>query len=280
MSNTGHILIIDDDPALRHTLARILQHAGYEATTAASGQEGLQLLAAARQSYDLVYLDIRMPDMNGMDVLKILHARHSEIPVVLFTGQPDLNSAVEALRQGASDYLLKPLQPLDLIARTADILSRQKLESRKRQIRQQIQALEAELKALETRAPAAGIIPSADVLNGTPAPDRSASSEARFIACGKINLDLLARRVRLGEQTVNLPPATFEYLLVLSRHSPNLVDYQTLVTEAQGYQVNFREAQELVKWHIHHIRQAIEPDEHSPHYLINVRGKGYRLVSD
>ncbi len=268
MSNTGHILIIDDDPALRHTLARILQHADFEATTAASGQEGLRLFG--EQPYDLVYLDIRMPDMNGMDVLKILHARHPEIPVVLFTGQPDINSAVEALRQGASDYLLKPLQPLDLIARTEAILSRKQLESHKRQIRQQIQALEAELKALE----------GADVSDGAPAPARAANGESRFITCGKINLDLLARRVKLGEQTVNLPPATFDYLLVLSRHSPNLVDYQTLVTEAQGYQVAFREAQELVKWHIHQIRQVIEPDESSPRYLINVRGKGYRLVAD
>ena len=168
------------------------------------------------------------------------------------------------------DYLLKPLQPLDLIARTEAILSRKKLESRKRQIRQQIQALEAELKALE----------GADFSGDTSAPAWDASGEARFITCGKISLDLLARRVRLGEQTVNLPPATFDYLLVLSRHSPNLVDYQTLVTEAQGYQVAFREAQELVKWHIHQIRQVIEPDESSPHYLINVRGKGYRLVAD
>ena len=269
MSNSGHILIIDDDPALRHTLARILQHAGYEATTAASGQEGLQLLT--QHSFDLVYLDIRMPDMNGMDVLKILHTRHAEIPVVLFTGQPDLSSAVEALRQGASDYLLKPLKPTDLIARTGDLLTRQKLENRKRQLRLQIQALQAELKNLEDTEG-----PSGDSLSTS----STAPSEPRFITCGNISLDLLARRVKRGEKIINLPPATFDYLLVLSRHSPHLVDYQTLVTEAQGYQVEFREAQELVKWHIHHIRQAIEPDERDPRYLINVRGKGYRLVSD
>jgi DNA-binding response OmpR family regulator len=64
------------------------------------------------------------------------------------------------------------------------------------------------------------------------------------------------------------------------RHAPNVVDYQTLVAEAQGYQADFRQAQELVKWHVHHIRQAIEPDVHNPTYLINVRGTGYRLVAD
>ena len=266
MNNSGHILIIDDDPTLRHTLARILQHANFEATTAASGQEGLDLLG--QQRFELVYLDIRMPDMNGMDALKIIHARFPEVPVVLFTGQPDLNSAVEALRQGASDYLLKPLQPPDLIARTEAILARQKRESRKRQIRLEIEALEAELKSLENADPA------------SEQPASSGPAEARFLTCGKISLDLHARRVKLGEQSISLAPATFDYLLVLSRHSPNVVDYQTLVTEAQGYQVEFREAQELVKWHIHHIRQAIEPDEQTPRYVINVRGKGYRLVAD
>jgi DNA-binding response OmpR family regulator len=59
-----------------------------------------------------------------------------------------------------------------------------------------------------------------------------------------------------------------------------VVNYQTLVSEAQGYQAEAREAQELVKWHIHHIRQAIEPDAQNPIYIINVRGSGYRFVAD
>jgi two-component system alkaline phosphatase synthesis response regulator PhoP len=52
------------------------------------------------------------------------------------------------------------------------------------------------------------------------------------------------------------------------------------VAEAQGYQADYREAQELVKWHVHHIRQAIEPDPRNPVYLINQRGIGYRIVAD
>ena len=60
------------------------------------------------------------------------------------------------------------------------------------------------------------------------------------------------------------------------------VDFQTLVSEAQGYQTDTREAQELVKWHIHHIRQALalEPDARNPVHVINVRGTGYRLVTN
>jgi DNA-binding response OmpR family regulator len=93
-------------------------------------------------------------------------------------------------------------------------------------------------------------------------------------------LDLHKRRLLIDEQTINIPPTSFDYLLVLARHSPNVVNYQTLVAEAQGYQADPREAQELTKWHIHQLRQAIEQDAHYPSYLINVRGTGYRLVAD
>jgi DNA-binding response OmpR family regulator len=93
-------------------------------------------------------------------------------------------------------------------------------------------------------------------------------------------LDLHTRRLTVNDSISNLPPTSFDYLLVLARHSPNVVDYQTLVAEAQGYQAESREAQELTKWHVHHIRQAIEPDVRNPTRLINVRGIGYRLITD
>jgi DNA-binding response OmpR family regulator len=267
MGISGHILIIDDEASLRHTLARILQRAGHEVTTAGSGQEGLAFLS--QQSFDLVYLDIRMPDMNGLQALKAIHAKFPDMPVILFTAQPDLNSALEALRQGATDYLLKPLQPQTLIDRTQAVLNQQEKENRKRGIQAQIDTLQTELKSLESDedvqpGPAAGAVNAGE----------------RFVKRGSLTLDLHTRRLTIGERTINLPPTAFDYLLVLVRHAPNVVDCRTLVAEAQGYQAELREAQELVKWHIHHIRQAIEPDTHNPTYLITVRGTGYRLVAD
>jgi two-component system response regulator MtrA len=91
-------------------------------------------------------------------------------------------------------------------------------------------------------------------------------------------LDLHTRRVTVSGRIANLSPAAFDYLVALVRHSPEVVDYQTLVAEAQGYQAEPREAQELVKWHIHHIRQAIEKDPQNPALIINVRNRGYRIV--
>ena len=102
--------------------------------------------------------------------------------------------------------------------------------------------------------------------------------DERFVKRGGLTLDLHTRHVTLNGRAVSLPPTSFDYLLVLARHAPNIVDYQTLVSEAQGYQADTREAQELTKWHIHHIRQALEPDSRNPVHVINMRGTGYRLV--
>jgi DNA-binding response OmpR family regulator len=263
---SGHILIIDDEAGLRQTMARILLRAGFEVTTAASGKESLALLN--EHSFDMVYLDIRMPDMNGLDVLKTIHTRFPDVPVILFTAQPDLHSAVEALRRGALDYLMKPLKPETVIERTRDIISEQNKKKRRREILQQMDELQAELDALD------GIEPA----------DRKTVPEDapfdRFIKRNTLSLDLHTRRVMINDRPVNLAPTSFDYLLVLARHSPQTVDYQTLVTEAQGYKADPREAQELTKWHIHNIRQAIQSDGNNPIHVINVRGSGYRLVTN
>jgi DNA-binding response OmpR family regulator len=264
----GHILIVDDEASLRQTLARILQRAGFEVTTTATGGEALSLLS--QHSFDLVYLDLRMPDMSGLDVLKAIQAKFPELPVILFTAQPDLNSAVEALRRGAIDYLLKPLKPQTVIDRSKSVLAKTQKERRKRELQRQIDLLQAELNALEREA---------TIQTDQTIPQAQASPD-RFLKRGKLMLDMHTRRVMLNERAINLPPTSFDYLLVLARHTPSVVDYQTLVSEAQGYDTDLHEAQELSKWHIHHIRQAIEPDAHNPVYVINMRGTGYRLVTD
>jgi DNA-binding response OmpR family regulator len=263
----GHILIIDDEASLRQTMARILQRAGHEVTTAANAEEGLKLVS--EHPFDLVYSDIRMPDMNGLDLLKIVHTKFPDLPVILFTAQPDLNSAVEAVRNGAVDYLLKPLKPQAVIDRTNAIMEKNQVERRKREIQRQIEALQAELNALDKGD-------GEEKVDSKPRQTQATSD--RFVRLGTLSLDLYARRVTINDRVADIPPTSFDYLLVLVRHSPNVVGFLTLVAEAQGYETDTREAQELTKWHIHHIRQAIEPDPRKPVHVINVRGTGYRLV--
>jgi CheY-like chemotaxis protein len=83
MSITGKILVIDDEPALRQTLARILLQAGMEVTTAENGEQGLAFLDTSK--FDLIYMDLCMPGLAGLDALDLVRSRHPGLPVILFT---------------------------------------------------------------------------------------------------------------------------------------------------------------------------------------------------
>ena len=265
MNITGKILIIDDESTVRRTLARILQNAGMEVTSAENGEQGINYLGGSR--FDLVFMDIRMPGMAGLEALDVIRSRFPGLPVILFTAAPDLTSAVEALRRGATDYLLKPLKPQAIIDRARSVLLEQAKERRKRELLAQIEALQAEYNQLEREGQ-------------LPEPAAALPEAERYLKRGSLQLDTYTRRVTVGDQVISLLPTSFDVLLVLARHAPDVVDYQTLVTEAQGLKVAAREAQELVKWHIHQIRQALESDPHHPKLIYNVRGVGYRLITD
>ncbi|HRF50263.1 MAG TPA: response regulator transcription factor [Anaerolineales bacterium] len=267
MTISGRVLLIEDENSLRQTLTRILRSAGAEVTAAANGPEALQRLGNSK--YDLVYLDIHLPEMNGLEVLREIQKFGQAMPVVLFTAHASLETAVEAMRLGATDYLLKPLNPEALLSRTEALLKRQSLERRRRELNSQITNLQDELRRLEGDPS----VIAADKVVQVPVSDR-------FLKRGGLIVDLQARRTTFGEREVQLPPAAFDYLVVLTRHSPDVVDYQTLVTEAQGYQTDRREAQELAKWHIHELRDSLEPDPGNPRHVLNVRGVGYRLIVD
>lgn len=263
----GKVLIIDDEAGLRETLGRILQRAGCDTEVAANGPQALELIQ--QHNFDLAYLDLHLPGMDGIQILKEIRQHQPKLPVIMLTGYGTLQSAVEALRLGANDYLLKPFDPEVLVARTRVILDEQAVERRKQELRAQIASLEAELHSLEKESPA----PPPVILPG-PEPQN------RFFKIGRMVLDLQAKRATFGDRVLNLPPATFDYLVVLAQHSPEVVNYQTLVTEAQNYQVDGVEARELAKWHMHVLRQALESDPQNPRYLLNVRGTGYRLLVD
>lgn len=261
----GHVLIVDDEAALRTTLAQILQRVGLQVTTAENAEQALRLVE--NQPFDLVYMDIRMPGLPGLEAVSAVHNLRPGLPVILFTAQPDLNSAVEALRRGAADYLLKPLKPEIILSKTETLLTAQRKERRRREILAQIETLQAELKALDAGE------------ESTSRPEQSSvSQESRYLTLGTISLDQHTRRLTVDGKPASLPPASFDVLLSLARHAPEVVSYETLVTEALGYRVSAREAQEIVKWHVHHIRQAIEPAPQDPQRLVNLRGVGYRLT--
>ena len=103
----ARVLIVDDLPELRRLWRREFESAGYDAVEAPNGKVALELVAAGR--FDLVVSDVRMPQMDGLSLLRILHEQEPSLPVVLVTGSPDSNSAAQARELGAFDFLEKPL---------------------------------------------------------------------------------------------------------------------------------------------------------------------------
>ena len=143
MPTDDTILIIDDEPKLARSLALILQRAGYRVTTAGTAKEGMQFLQAG--AFDLVFLDIKLPDQSGIQVLPQIRKLYPDMPVVILTAHASLETAIEAVRAGATDYLLKPIDPEAILARVNKINEDQKQPRRKREITTQIQTLLEEL---------------------------------------------------------------------------------------------------------------------------------------
>src|SRR5437773_6840302 len=102
----SRILVIDDEAAIRDSLRMTLEYEGYEFIAAATGQEGLAL--AEREAPDLVLLDIKMPGMDGMEVLGRLRTLLEGVPVIMISGHGTTSTAVEAIKRGAADFLDKP----------------------------------------------------------------------------------------------------------------------------------------------------------------------------
>ncbi len=121
------ILVIDDESAIRDSLKMVLEYEGYEVMQAATGEEGVKLVE--RESPDLVFLDIKMPGMDGMEVLQKLKHMVENTPIVVFSGHGTINAAVEATRLGAFDFIEKPLDTNRLMVTVRNAVDTRRLKS-------------------------------------------------------------------------------------------------------------------------------------------------------
>jgi len=119
------ILLVDDEPIIRNSLSRELQGEGYTVTTADSGDKAISKLKQER--FDLVISDLRMEGLDGLDVLKQAKGTAPRLPVIILTGQGDMVSAIEALRLGADDYMLKPCDISELLIRMSHCFEKKEL---------------------------------------------------------------------------------------------------------------------------------------------------------
>jgi response regulator RpfG family c-di-GMP phosphodiesterase len=122
------VLVVDDEQPIVDLLTHILRDAGYECVGCPSGPEALHLIQA--QGFDAVLCDIHMAGMNGIELLKRVRAEHSHTAFVIVTGEGDIRVGVEAMREGAADYLLKPLDIAAVVACVRHVLERKEMEEK------------------------------------------------------------------------------------------------------------------------------------------------------
>jgi DNA-binding response OmpR family regulator len=117
----AHVLLVEDDASVRESTALLLERAGFQVTAVADGQDALDLLFGQR--FDAVVLDILLPGLDGLEVCRELR-RHSQIPVVMLTARADTADVVAGLELGADDYVTKPFEGVELLARVRAVVRR------------------------------------------------------------------------------------------------------------------------------------------------------------
>jgi DNA-binding response OmpR family regulator len=114
MKDARTVLVVDDDKSILRTFTRILQKAGYTVDVAETGKEAMQKVGGT--NYDVALIDVRLPDMDGTDLLQPLRKKIPNAAKIVITGFPSMDNGVKALDSGADAYLVKPLKPEELIA--------------------------------------------------------------------------------------------------------------------------------------------------------------------
>jgi DNA-binding response OmpR family regulator len=258
MSQLGRILMVDDEASIRLTLGAILTRAGYDVTSAGDGEEAIPLLE--QQAFDLLLVDLKMPGMGGMQVVSAARLRQPDIAVIVLTGHGSLDTAIEGIRQDVFDYLLKTSEPSYVVERVKAALATREKALRQRALIDIVGTAVQELRG------------------GSQAGEAEPGGSAeRLVVAGALQLDTWRQEATLAGRTLPLTPTEFRVLLCLAEHAGTMLSYAQLVRCAQGYDAGDLEASELIKPHIHHLRQKLEPDPSTPRYILNVRGKGYLL---
>jgi DNA-binding NtrC family response regulator len=142
----GRILIVDDELVVRDSLQKWFDSEGYDAGAVSSGREAL--FAVQQKQYDLALLDIKMPGMDGMELQKKLREVDSDLTVVIMTGYASVETAVEALKMGAYDYITKPIDPDELVHLVSNALGHKRYKRELERLRDNLQEIYPDTKLI------------------------------------------------------------------------------------------------------------------------------------
>jgi len=235
------ILIIEDDADVAEAVYEKLTTAGFLVLIAYTGNTGLELYG--REKPDLVILDLRLPDMDGLDVCRALQRQRAEegakgaTPIIMLTARAEETDRIIGLEMGADDYVPKPFSPKELEARVRAVLRRVET-ARRRPERQVWRAAGIELDE------------------------------------GRHSVRVFSEHCPEGKE-VKLTAIEYQLLAVLMRKAGQVVSKEELVDEVWGYD-GF--SPNLLQIHIGHLRSKIEEDPRHPRRLLTVRSFGYKMA--
>ena len=263
----ARILIVDDETAVRASLRKAVAQEGLIVEEARSGEEALGMLS--RLPFELVLTDIRMEGVSGLDLLAQIRNRWPDTEVILLTGYASLESAIQALRQGAHDYLVKPASIHEVRASVREGLEKRQEAIRRRELLARLREGILELSREQGEGPASG-------LSGEPSGSRE-EPVCDWLQVGDLIVDKARYLVARAGNQVDLTSTEFRLLLCLLDNRGRVVRYQELVEKVHGYDCNLYEARQLIIPHVSNLRRKLRTRHDSPKLIENVRGVGYIL---
>jgi len=241
----SNILVVDDEPVARQSLSEILRLEGYAVNSVPNGQAAVEYVRT--HPIELMVVDLRMPGMDGLEVVQVVNQISPETEIILLTAFGSTESAVQALRLRIHDYLMKPAPPAQVISSVKKGLARR----------------EARLKA------------------------RSGSSTGEvdeniveFSLKDGTHIDLSRRQIRKRDEIIHLTPAEGRLLRVLIENPGRVYSHRELVLLVQGYDTSQREAPEILRPLVSRLRHKLEAFPSLSDRIVSVRGTGYLYEGD
>ncbi|MBE2183625.1 MAG: response regulator transcription factor [Anaerolineae bacterium] len=272
------VLVVDDEAAIRYSVSKTLQRVGYNVREASSGDDAMEVLK--NQTFDVILTDIRMPPgLDGVELVRRIKDQDADIVVILMTAYPSLGTAVEALRLGAHDYLIKPSTSQDIRQSVAQGIERARALKRRRTLLEAIRANVQELSRAPEETPANGQIrdPFAEVRAAVGEMPLIEAPIASVMQLGPLTIYPGRYQIAVGDHPIDLTPTEFDLLLYLAAHRGRVVSCHELVREVRGYSVDEAEAREVIRPHVSNLRRKLKQMGLDEDMIVNVRGIGYRL---
>lgn len=239
------VLIVDDEPQILRTLRINLQARHYDVVTAVTGRAALQ--AATESRPDLIILDLGLPDLEGVEVVRSLRT-WTQIPVLILSGRLDSRAKVQALDAGADDYVTKPFNVEELLARVRAVTRRVGDAETNRHIRIGSHVIDLEDRQIENSGPSEA--------------ERSRDTSVALVGPA-------------GEAQVHLTPTEWQLLIVLTRNPGRLVSQRHLLQEVWG--PTYIHQTHYLRQYVKTLRRKLEGDPTRPRHLITEIGMGYRF---